>query len=227
MNGNTEPDEDRDGSPPDRSAIVRRLEIRCEQLGFSYEEAALRAGMSARYLRQLLHAEADFDPGALVRLAAVLQTSREELVSGRTDPAPGQRGPARRPVLMRLTTRECWDRLGTHGVGRVALPTPAAPTVLPVNYLVDGATVVYRTDPYGAAAAEAGSDLSFETDHIDEAVSTGWSVLITGTAEHVGDPEAVRRLAEQPGAQPWAGGSRDLWIRVVPGAITGRRISSQ
>ncbi|MFJ9843448.1 pyridoxamine 5'-phosphate oxidase family protein [Kitasatospora sp. NPDC101155] len=87
-----------------------------------------------------------------------------------------------------------------------------------------GHSVVYRTAERGAAAAEPGSEVSFEVDHIDEHQSTGWSVLIVGIAEHVADPGEVRRFEEQPGSRPWAGGVRSLWIRIVPGQVSGRLI---
>ncbi|MFI9162253.1 pyridoxamine 5'-phosphate oxidase family protein [Kitasatospora aureofaciens] len=127
-------------------------------------------------------------------------------------------------MLAKLAAEECWERLGTHGIGRIALPVHPGPGVFPVNYGVDGRTVVYRTAGRGAAAAENGDEVSFEVDHIDEYQSTGWSVLIVGTAEHVTDPGTVRRFEEQPGSRPWAGGVLNLWLRIVPGQVSGRLI---
>ncbi|WP_051969675.1 pyridoxamine 5'-phosphate oxidase family protein [Kitasatospora azatica] len=95
----------------------------------------------------------------------------QELIEGRRDPAPGQSGAPSRPALVRLTTPECWDKLGTHGVGRVVLPILPAPLVFPVNYTVDAETVAYRTTPHGAAAAEPGTAVSFQVDHIDDHLS--------------------------------------------------------
>jgi hypothetical protein len=34
----------------------------------------------------------------------------------------------------------------------------------------------------------------------------------------------VRRLEEQTRIEPWADGARDVYVRVVPNRITGRRI---
>ena len=47
-----------------------------------------------------------------------------------------------------LTITECRDLLTTQDVGRVAVCTPQGPQILPVNYTVDGASVVFRTAPY-------------------------------------------------------------------------------
>ncbi|MFJ8350178.1 pyridoxamine 5'-phosphate oxidase family protein [Streptomyces sp. NPDC094153] len=201
-----------------------RIEVRLAQLGLTEEELAGRAGMSPRYFRHLIASGADFDPGGFLRIAVALGMTYKELLGGRSDAPAGQGGAAQHPVLMRLTTKECWERLGTHGIGRVALPAHPGPGVFPVNYVVDGMTVAYRTDPRGAAVPEPGGEVSFQVDHVDESRSVGWSVLLAGSAEHVTDPEAVERLAERPVGEPWAGGVRNLWIRVVPAEISGRRI---
>ncbi|MFF9453643.1 pyridoxamine 5'-phosphate oxidase family protein [Streptomyces flaveolus] len=200
-------------------SVTTRIALRRGQLGMSREEVARRAGMSMTYLRQVEELGTGFDPGALMRLAAVLDMSYEELATGRRDVPPGRGGPAAHPVLARLSEQECWQRLGTHGIGRLSYTAGAAgeaPVVLPVNFLVDGRTLVYRTDPAGAAAVHAGAQVAFETDHIDEATGLGWSVLVTGTVEHPADPDALEALAQRYGSAPWAGGRRDLWIRVVP-----------
>ncbi|MFI1798751.1 helix-turn-helix domain-containing protein [Streptomyces sp. NPDC020379] len=216
------------GNPADATnrgdAVVVRATVRREQLGLTREEVASRAGMSVAYLDQLGKLGKDFDPGALMRLAAVLEMPYEELLTGRRDAPPGQGAPASHPVLMRLAEHECWERLGTHGIGRLGLSTGTRAVVLPVNFLVDGHTVVYRTEHGDSTAVAAGTPIAFEADHIDEQLSRGWSVLVAGTAQHVTDPDTVQALMERPGARPWAGGNRDLWIRVVPDEVTGRTI---
>ncbi|MFC5720905.1 helix-turn-helix domain-containing protein [Streptomyces gamaensis] len=227
MHGEGMPRDGADDSPSQRDSVATRAALRRRQLGLSQEELAQRAGMSVAYLRQLEGLREDFDPAALMRIAAALGMPYEELLRGRDDAPPGGGPAATHPVLMRLSEAECWERLGTHGIGRVALSADAGPVLFPVNFLVDARTVVYRTDPEGAAAATAGERVAFETDHLDEQLSTGWSVLVTGAAEHVTDPEAVRALAARPGAEPWAGGVRTLWVRVVPGQVSGRVIRTR
>ncbi|MET8544385.1 pyridoxamine 5'-phosphate oxidase family protein [Kitasatospora sp. NPDC004799] len=213
------------GVQPDRDDIARRIVRRCDQLGLSEGTLARRAAMSPAYLRQLLCAGPEFDPPAFVRITAVLGMTWPELLSGRRpDAPPGRTDTGRRGLLLRLTEPQCWELLGTHGVGRVGLPGSSAPVVLPVNYLVDARTVAYRTGPRGAAAPADGSPVSFEVDRIDEHRSLGWSVLVLGQAHLVDTTDEERHLAELPGATPWAGGARPLWVRVRPAAVTGRRI---
>ncbi|MEV0537726.1 pyridoxamine 5'-phosphate oxidase family protein [Kitasatospora sp. NPDC050463] len=216
MNENTTRSADRE--------LLHRIDVRRRQLGLTEAELAERVGMSPLYFRHLLDLGTDFSPSGFLHIATALGMTYQELVEGRTDAPPGQPGASAHPVLMRLTADECWELLGTHGIGRIALPVHPGPSVFPVNYLVDGDTVVYRTDPAGAAVAEPGGEVSFQVDHIDEHRRDGWSVLIVGTAEHVTDTASNQRLAEQPGCEPWAGGVRSLWIRVIPAKVSGRRI---
>lgn len=207
--------------------LASRVAGRLAQLGMSREELARTAGMSPCYLDQVLAAEPDFDQEGLHRIAAALGVSYREMFEGRRDPPPGQAAAAPRPVLVRLTEPECWDRLGTHGLGRVALPKdPGPPAVFPVNYAVDARSILYRTAPDGPAAPETGQPVTFEIDRMDDALSRGWSVLITGTAVRIDDPETAERLASEHRVEPWAGGYRPLWVRISPDHVSGRHITS-
>ncbi|WP_033349716.1 helix-turn-helix domain-containing protein [Kitasatospora aureofaciens] len=217
---------------PDRTdpaAIARRILQRRDQLGLSEGMLAYRTHMSPAYLRQLLCAGPEFDREAFLRIATALGTTWSELLTGRRpDAPPGQADPAApRPLLLHLTGPQCWELLGTHGVGRIGLPGRAAPVVLPVNYTVDARTVVYRTAAQGAAAPTEGSPASFQVDHVDDHRSNGWSVLILGEAHHIDDPDEQRRLSARPGATPWAGGARPLWVRISPSEIAGRRLGTE
>ncbi|WP_228980873.1 pyridoxamine 5'-phosphate oxidase family protein [Streptomyces sp. DH12] len=124
---------------------------------------------------------------------------------------------------MELDEAECWELLGG-GVGRVGVTTGAGPVTLPVNYLVVGGEVAYRTSPDAAPARAADHEVAFEVNRIDDAFTRGWSVLVVGEARTVTEARAVRRLEAHSRTTPWAGGARDLWITVAPGRVSGRRI---
>lgn len=210
----------------DPESLARRIGQRRVHLGLSENALAVQSGMAPRYLRQLLEQGPGFDPGGFLRVAAVLGMSDQDLLEGRSDPPPGQSGAAHRPVLIRLTETECWDRLGTHGVGRIALPAEPAPAVFPVNYAVEGRSILYRTASDGPVAAASGTEVSFQADRIDDRFSRGWSVLMSGAAQQIDDPDTLQRLTEQTTVEPWAGGDRPLWIRIEPTETTGRRIGT-
>ena len=95
---------------------------------------------------------------------------------------------------------------------------------VPVNYRILGDDIVFRTSESGSRAAAARQPrVSFSVDHIDDALAEGWSVLASGEAAVITDPAGLEG-ASRLGIEPWAGGQRDLLIRLTPRESTGRRI---
>lgn len=125
-----------------------------------------------------------------------------------------------------LSVDECLELLRTHPihVGRIALAGKSGPEIYPVNYRLDGGTVVFRTDP-GSKLAAAGvrERVAFEVDAVDAAWEEGWSVVIHGVLEEIHDLEELDRLRKLP-IRPWASGRKAHYLRILPSAITGRRI---
>ncbi|MFE0477322.1 helix-turn-helix domain-containing protein [Streptomyces sp. NPDC058947] len=209
-----------------RGDLGRRIARRRTELGLSRQETATRAGMAPAYL-QYLEERPTADPGAgtLLRLAGALRTTVWHLTGGDTELPPGLGRAARTPRFTELTEAECRSLLATHGVGRLAVPADTGPLVVPVNYQVAEGAIVYRTEPGTTPAQADGHQVAFEVDRIDEAFSEGWSVLVRGPARAVTDPDEAARLDEQAFTTPWAGGPRDLWLRIEPVTVTGRRIT--
>ncbi|MFJ9282837.1 hypothetical protein HS99_0002300 [Kitasatospora aureofaciens] len=210
--------------PSNPGDLGRRVALRREQLGLSREQTAVRAGMAVRYLEYLETSPTAVERGALARLAAVLDTSVTQLLGGGLDLPPGRTSAAAHPVLEELARSECWERLSTDGVGRVALGTATGPIVLPVNYWVLDGTLIFRTAADGPLAATVGQRVAFEVDRIDEVLRTGWSVLATGDAHRIDDRPALAHLKQQDKPSPWAGGERDVWVRIKPTELSGRVI---
>ena len=48
-------------------------------------------------------------------------------------------------------------------------------------------------------------------------------MLIQGSAHHV-ESEAERAAVAGAGVDPWAGGDRQLFLRIIPTRFTGRRV---
>ncbi|MEU4091608.1 pyridoxamine 5'-phosphate oxidase family protein [Streptomyces sp. NPDC026673] len=205
--------------------IGRRIAMRREELGLSQEEVAARTGIAPGYLR-FVEQDSTAAPGiaTLRGLAMALDTNVSTLSGGEADLPPGRGRAAGRAELVELGGEECWELVSSHGVGRLALSMPDGLTVLPVNYSVDEGTIAFRTSPAATPAEASDTKCAFEVDEVDDALSQGWSVLIRGMAHTVTDPASVRRLNEQAYTGPWAGGERDLWVRITPATVTGRRI---
>jgi transcriptional regulator with XRE-family HTH domain len=205
--------------------LARRVAHRRQELGLSHQEVAQRAGMVASYLDYLEHSPAVALPrGSLIRLAGALETTVDYLRGGEVDrpPGPGRAGP--HPHLDILSKEECEAHLAGGGVGRFVFLAEQGPVALPVNFrLVDG-DVVFRTRAEGALAAAAGKTVGFEADRIDEAMSEGWSVLITGRARLIDEPTELEKITDLGDIEPWPGGRREALIRIETATISGRRI---
>ncbi|MFG2859205.1 helix-turn-helix domain-containing protein [Streptomyces sioyaensis] len=207
-----------------RSDLGRRAALRRQQLGLTREEVASRAAASPGYLQYVEESAADPDIGFKLRLAGALETTVAELAGGTTELPAGFGKAAAHPEVLVLSPEECRERLSTHGVGRIAVTIDDAPAVFPVNYTVADELIAYRTAPGTGPAAAAGQDVALEVDHIDDAFSQGWSVLVAGHAHVVTNFYESRRLEQHAHTGPWAGDGRHQWIAIHPHRITGRRI---
>lgn len=124
-------------------------------------------------------------------------------------------------AIVELSGDECLWLLRSQSVGRFAVALPgSSPLVVPVNFVLDGDVVVFRSAPGTKLTALAGIPVSFEVDQIDEADHTGWSVLVRGTAY-----EATRWETDHLELPTWAPGDKGHWVRIVPDSMTGRRIT--
>ncbi|MBP2703159.1 pyridoxamine 5'-phosphate oxidase family protein [Microbispora sp. RL4-1S] len=142
---------------------------------------------------------------------------------------PGQNAPAGMPRLERLDKDDCLRLISPGGVGRVAFNNPSGPVILPVNYTIEEGAVLFRTAFGGPMDADLrtgveGADfkVAFEVDHVDENTREGWSVLVRGGAHHITAQDRLDQTGS--GVDSWAGGERELYIRIAPVEISGRRI---
>jgi len=206
------------------SDLARRVAHRRRELHLSREEVARRSGMHPEYLDYLEHAPAVALPrGSLIRLAGALETTVDALRGGEVDRPPGTGRAGPHPHLDVLSREECEAHLAAGGVGRLVFLSVGVPLALPVNFRYRDGDIVFRTRPGGALAAAVGTIVSFEVDHIDEAMSEGWSVLLSGHAHLVDDPEELEQIAAL-GIETWPGGHRNAVIRIDTRTVSGRRI---
>ncbi|MFE7017618.1 helix-turn-helix domain-containing protein [Streptomyces sp. NPDC057651] len=204
--------------------LGRRIAARRAALGLTREQVGDRCGADASYIAYLEERASHPGIGSLVRLADALDTTVAELVGATVGQPPGRGSAQRDSELVTLSPQECRRLLSTHGVGRVAVFTPEGPAVLPVNYVVAGEDIAFRTSGEALLIRAAGTEAAFEVDHIDDAMKQGWSVLAVGELIGVTDGEAIRRLETAARSLPWAGGDRTHWMSVTPVRISGRRV---
>lgn len=125
-----------------------------------------------------------------------------------------------------IGVEECWQLVATRPVGRVAVVVGRYPLVFPVNFVVDGQAIVYRTGVGAKLRSINRSNVTFEVDEIDLAQRCGWSVMVKGVAQEldVGRDHRLVSQSEVGDAKPWAPGERDHVIRIIADEVTGRRI---
>jgi len=129
--------------------------------------------------------------------------------------------------LVVLDIDECYAHLRDEPVGRLGLVDRGEPVILPVNYLVDGRSIVFRTARGSKLAAAAmRAPVCLEIDGWDGLEHSGWSVLVKGMADEVVDESECARLATLP-TRPWSHPDlRTNWVRIMAEEVTGRRISN-
>ncbi len=126
--------------------------------------------------------------------------------------------------LEQLDTTECRRLLVTTNVGRLGYSTSEEQRIVPMNYVIADDHLVFRTSSDNEVARFARDRaVAFEIDEMDKFLQSGWSVLVSGTAEEL--PRASLRamdLGETP--EPWAAGERSLYLRIPLTRLTGRRV---
>ena len=126
--------------------------------------------------------------------------------------------------LTAMSQKESWALVKQAALGRLAFVMDGWPLVMPVNYLVDGADVVFRSDPgRKLTAAHQQVQATLQVDSVDRVHRSGWSVLVFGIATTVDDSEEIARL-DRLGLRSWAASERASWIRLLPVQITGRQL---
>ncbi|HET8601484.1 MAG TPA: pyridoxamine 5'-phosphate oxidase family protein [Segeticoccus sp.] len=124
-----------------------------------------------------------------------------------------------------LDREECLRRIGEVAVGRLGFLREGDLTILPVNHVLHGEDVTFRTT-WGSKLqlAANGERVAFEVDNFHLDTESGWSVLVRGRTSIIEDP-ALREELEQEALESWLPPSANsFWVRVHPEDISGREI---
>jgi uncharacterized protein len=133
--------------------------------------------------------------------------------------------PIAQPVPDALSEAECRRLLLTQTLGRVGITSGGLPCILPVCYVYDAGSIVFRT---GAGtklrAAVSGDVLAFEVDAYDVSSGNGWSVMVLGRATVVTTEHEHAGLPTLDG--PREDGARSHYVRLYCEMVTGRSIET-
>lgn len=114
--------------------------------------------------------------------------------------------------------------------GRVVFTRDALPAVRTVNHQVDGdGNIIIRTRLTSRLTDTVRSEpavvVAYQADDINPIERTGWSVVVTGMARPVADPERVAHYEKT--LRPWIDGVADVVVAIEPTLVTGRRLVPQ
>ncbi|MDW4573246.1 pyridoxamine 5'-phosphate oxidase family protein [Microbacterium sp. M3] len=123
-------------------------------------------------------------------------------------------------AVVTLSEEQCWNLLARGELGRLALDADGEPDIFPVNYVVDGPRVLFRTAP-GSKLAELSANplVAFEVDEYDDTFAA--SVIVKGVAERLQLQREIDAADALPLA-PWIPTLKYRWVRITPRQISGR-----
>jgi uncharacterized protein len=120
-----------------------------------------------------------------------------------------------------LSASESWDLLTSVALGRLVTSVDGEPEIFPVNFVVQGRTVLFRTaEGTKLVSAAINNRVIFEADDHDAA--EGWSVIVKGAARMLRTNEELSQ-AENAQLLPWTATLKQHYVRIQPVSITGRR----
>ncbi len=119
-----------------------------------------------------------------------------------------------------LSEDSSWGLLAALEVGRLATVDGDQPEIFPINFVIDGLSVVFRTATGSKLAnLTENAHVAFEADTWD--LDGGRSVVIKGTASVITDEDELRRAQALP-LNPWVPTVKTHFVRVTPSDIQGR-----
>ncbi len=129
------------------------------------------------------------------------------------------------PEVEILTAEQCWKLLTETSVGRLAVSVDGRPDVFPLNYQVDGKSLIFRTG-HGTKvdAIHADARVAMEADAVSAEFGIAWSVVVKGRAE-ITTSASEELNSTVRGLFPWQGVGKENLIVVVPETVSGRRIT--
>lgn len=122
-------------------------------------------------------------------------------------------------VTTRLSTEQCWELLRADELGRLAFRMSDEVHLVPVNYTVDGETILFRTaEGNKLLGVTMHPEVVFEIDAYDD--DQAHSVIVRGRARVLEEDEEHR--AENVPLHTWVETPKYNVVEIVPTEITGR-----
>ena len=122
--------------------------------------------------------------------------------------------------VTRLSKAEAWELLRSSPVGRLATVIDRQPDIFPVNFVVEGTSVIFRTaEGSKLLQVTVNARVAFQAD--GWVTDTGWSVVVKGAATEIEDADERDRIERV--LHPWVATVKTHVIRIDVDEIEGRR----
>lgn len=123
-----------------------------------------------------------------------------------------------------LTRAECLNLLRSTPIGRVVVTIGALPAAFPVNFVLVGDDVVFKTGQgTKLQAAVTNAVVAFEADGFETFGHSGWSVLIQGHARELSNGAELTN-ADRARLGAWLPRSPTAIVRVASERVSGRKL---
>ncbi len=119
----------------------------------------------------------------------------------------------------------CWELLATADIARLGVVVGDDLEIFPINFVLDGRTIVFRTgEGTKLAAITIAHRVVLEADGHYLASNQAWSVVVRGEAERLEDFQDIYRAEALP-LRAWTGHPKQWFVRIRPTSVTGRGFS--
>jgi len=124
-----------------------------------------------------------------------------------------------------LDPQQCWELLASVEVGRLAVAAAGDIDIFPLNFAVDGESLLFRTAE-GTKLVEVvlAGRVAFEVDGYEPTRGRAWSVVVKGGAELLDRWSDIYHAQDLP-LFPWNASPKERFVRIVPQSMTGRRFT--
>lgn len=127
-------------------------------------------------------------------------------------------------MLEKIDPAECAILMTATQLGRMAVAESGRPMIIVLNHLVLHGHVLFRvTEDSRLARLTDGAavHVAYEVDSAFPVGHSGWSVIATGVLDR--ETDHLRIVAARDQLNTWAGGRREVVLRLRIEQLTGRR----
>jgi len=126
-----------------------------------------------------------------------------------------------------LDDGECWELIASQQFGRLAVAPAGQPDIFPVNHLVEGNRILFRTAEGSKLVSLAvNSSVAYEVDGYSTASNEAWSVVAYGRAHEVESDDESAAMEELP-LFPWNTAPKYTFVAVEVDRLSGRRFVAE